>query len=71
MGEGAWGWHLLQGGSELNTAQYPVNQRIVSGESVMSKNDPAIRVQWGDITGGKLDRKVGFFSDYGGCGTVE
>ena len=44
----------------------------------MSENDPAIGVQQGDIkchqgdiAGGKSDRKVGCFSNYGGGGTVE
>ena len=44
----------------------------------MSKNNPAIRVQWGDIkcywgdvTGGKSDRKVSCCSDYCGGGTIE
>ena len=44
----------------------------------MSKNDPTVRVQqgdiqchWGDIAGGKSDREVGCFSDYGGGGTVK
>ena len=62
---------MLQGGSELNTAQYPVNQQIVLGEPVMSENDPTVGVQWGDIARGKSDREVGCFSDYSGGGTVE
>ena len=69
---------MLQGGSELDTAQCPVNQRIVLGEPVMSENDPAVRVQWGDIkwhrgdiARGKLDRKVGCFGDYDGGGMVK
>ena len=44
----------------------------------MSKNDPAIRVQQGDIkchrgdiARGKSDRKVSCFSDYGGGGTIK
>ena len=44
----------------------------------MSKNDPAIRVQQGnikyhqgDIAGGKSDRKVSCFGDYCGGGTIE
>ena len=62
---------MLQGGSELDTAQYPVNQWIVSGEPVMSENDPTVGVQWGDIARGKLDREVSCFGDYSGGGTVE
>ena len=69
---------MLQGGSELDTAQCPVNQQIVSGEPVVSKNDPAIRVQQGnikchqgDIAEGKLDKKVGCFGDCRGGGTIE
>ena len=63
---------MLQGGSELDTAQCPVNQWIVSGEPVMSENDPTVGVQWGDIARGKSDREVGCFGDYGGGGgTVE
>ena len=44
----------------------------------MSENDPAVRVQWGDIkwhrgdiARGKLDRKVGCFGDYDGGGMVK
>ena len=44
----------------------------------MSKNDPTVGVQqgdiechWGDITRGKSDREVGCFGDYSGGGTVE
>ena len=69
---------MLQGGSELDTAQCPVNQWIVSGEPVMSENDPTVGVQrgniechWGDIARGKSDREVGCFGDYSGGCTVE
>ena len=69
---------MLQGGSELDTAQCPVNQWIVLGEPVMSENDPTVGVQQGDIefhqgdvARGKLDRKVACFSDYSGGGTVK
>ena len=62
---------MLQGGSELDTAQYPVNQQIVSGEPVMSENNPAVGVQRGDIATGKSDKEVSCFGDYSGGGTVE
>ena len=78
VGERARGWHLLQGGSELDTAQCPVNQWIVSGEPVTSENDPTVGVQrgdiechQGDIAGGKSDRKVSCFGDYSGGGTIK
>ena len=34
---------------EIYTAQYPVNQWIVVGEPVVSKDDLAFRIQWGQI----------------------
>src|SRR3984957_20957722 len=44
-----------------NTAQYPVNQRIVVGEPVVSKDHYArgiehsyIKCEWGDMSGGNL-----------------
>ena len=44
----------------------------------MSKNDPTVRVQlgdikcyWGNIAGEKSDGKVSCFGDYGGSGTIE
>ena len=43
----------------------------VSGEPVMSENDPTVGVQQGDIARGKLDREVGCFGDYSGGGTIE
>src|SRR5271154_1669311 len=34
---------------ESDTAQYPVNHRIVAGEPVVSKNYSTRRIKWGDI----------------------
>ena len=69
---------MLQRSSELDIAQYPVNQQIESGEPVMSENYFTVRVQWGDIqchwgdfTGGKADRQVGCFGDHGGGSAVK
>ena len=57
---------------ENNTAQYPVNQRIVAGEPVVSKNHGARQIDWSHIkinihtfTRGKFYRQSYRLSDNG------
>ena len=58
--------------TENNTAQYPVNQRIVAGEPVVSKNHRARQIKWSHIkinihtfTGQKFYRQSYGLSDNG------
>ena len=59
---------FLQRWTEVYRPIYPVNQRIVSGEPVVSKDQRAGRIKWSDIevqihtiTSGKNHRQVGNF----------
>ena len=61
---------FLQRWTEVYRPIYLVNQQIVSGEPVASKNQRAGRIQWSNIevqihtiTGGKNYGQVGNFGD--------
>jgi len=61
---------FLQKWTEVYQPIYPVNQQIVLGEPVVSKDQKAGRIKWSDIevqihtiTGGKNYEQVGNFRD--------